>query len=901
MILRARKRLVAILTTAALVTASLVAAIGAAPAGAVTPGAPYQLVISGIPASTVAGVVMATNPTVTVEDFNGNTVTTDNVSQITLSIPPPNNPGGTLTCTNNTVTASAGVATFLGCKIDKATFPFFHYQLTAEDSSYGLANISGSFDITPGTATQAVFVDPPADSTVSTAIEGAGGNPNPVVAVEDQFGNVATGDVGHSLSMVVIGVNPGPGTLSGCSLGGESSGTFQISGCQIDTAGTGYTLVATVTPALSTSSTAQSTPFNISDGTATQLVFVHQPVGGLPGQPFFAPELAFEDASGRVVTTDPNTATLALVQPVPPLPVPGNLSICTGASNNSNGILYWGPPGCQIDQPGVGYALKATSGALTATSNLFTVGNFHLAFFIQPGNGVANTPLSTQPQIALEDVNNQLVPGLNFSVGLHIKPGTGTPGATLMCHDLGFGVNVSVLANGLADYTQCTIDKPGIGYQLTADYLPAGLSVDSAAFNVIGPATQLVFTTEPSNGTTNSPLSTQPVVSVEDAAGNVITSDNTNTVTLSITSGTPTTGGPGTLCCTTNPVTVTNGVATFAGCTIDTAGTGYKLTATDTVPLTPAVSTTFNITAGTPLPTRIFGADAIATAIAVSQAEFPKTGSASAVVLARSDFFSDGLAGGPLAAAVGGPLLITPGTPLSASLDARVQTEIQRILPTGKTVYILGGPLAVSSNVDATLTGLGYNVVRVQGANEFATAVAIANQLGNPSTVFEATGLFFADALSAVPAVIHTGGAILLTNGTTQAAETLVYLAAHPADTRYAIGGPQAAYGADPGATPVYGQDEYGTSAAVASTFLPKAKIYGVATGLNYPDALAGGVFMATGGRLGPVLLVTTDLPLPVPISGYLATLAIGTPGYIFGGPAAVGADVDAGLQAAVG
>ena len=302
----------------------------------------------------------------------------------------------------------------------------------------------------------------------------------------------------------------------------------------------------------------------------------------------------------------------------------------------------------------------------------------------------------------------------------------------------------------------------------------------------------------------------------------------------------------------------------------------------------------------TPLPSRISGPDAIATSIAVSQAAFP--GSASSVVLARSDFFSDALAGGPLAANVGGPLLITPGTPVSSRLDPRVLAEIQRVLPTGKTVYILGGPAALSPNVDAALTSAGYVVQRVQGANEFATAVAVANQLGNPSTVFEATGLFFADALSAEPAAIHAGGAILLTNGTSQAAETAAYLAAHPPSTRYAIGGPAAAFGADPSATPVYGADEYGTSAAVATTFFPTAKVYGAATGLDFPDALAGGVYMATGGRLGPVLLVNTNTPLPGPISGYLNTLAVGTSGYIFGGPAAVAEpSVDEALQAAVG
>jgi hypothetical protein len=307
------------------------------------------------------------------------------------------------------------------------------------------------------------------------------------------------------------------------------------------------------------------------------------------------------------------------------------------------------------------------------------------------------------------------------------------------------------------------------------------------------------------------------------------------------------------------------------------------------------------ITGPTPLPNQIYGIDPIGTSIAISMAEFPTAGTAGAVVLVRDDFFSDGLAGGPLAAAVNGPLLLTEGAGESANLDPRTQAEIQRVLPIGGTVYVLGGDLALSANIDTTLVGLGDKVVREAGSDEFATAVDIANQLGNPSTIFEATGLSFYDALSAVPAAIKSGAAILLTNGSAQAPETATYLAAHTGDTRYAIGGPLAAYGADPSATPIYGQDLFNTSAAVATQFFPNASIFGAATAADFPDALGGGVFMATGGRMGPLLLVNQNTPLPVEIIPYLASLAVGSQGYVFGGPLAVSAAVLAALQAAVG
>jgi hypothetical protein len=225
-----------------------------------------------------------------------------------------------------------------------------------------------------------------------------------------------------------------------------------------------------------------------------------------------------------------------------------------------------------------------------------------------------------------------------------------------------------------------------------------------------------------------------------------------------------------------------------------------------------------------------------------------------------------------------------------------VQAEIQRVLPTGGTVYILGGTQALSPDIDTTLQAMGYVTERVAGADEYGTAVAIAQLLNNPTTIFEATGLSFQDALSAVPAAIATHGAILLTDGSTQSAATGLYLYAHLSDTRYAIGGTQAAAGADPGAIAVFGADLYGTSAAVATTFFPDATTFGAATGLDFPDALGGGVFMATSGRLGPMLLVAPSLPLPPDIQTYIESDPDLKSGYVFGGSDAVGNDVAAAL-----
>ena len=86
-------------------------------------------------------------------------------------------------------------------------------------------------------------------------------------------------------------------------------------------------------------------------------------------------------------------------------------------------------------------------------------------------------------------------------------------------------------------------------------------------FNItVGTATQLAFTTEPGGGAPGAVWATQPVVAVEDAGGNTVTSSAVS-IRLAITAGTGTTGA--TLTCTANPKNATAGVDAFAGCKIN--------------------------------------------------------------------------------------------------------------------------------------------------------------------------------------------------------------------------------------------------------------------------------------------------------------------------------------------
>jgi hypothetical protein len=302
-------------------------------------------------------------------------------------------------------------------------------------------------------------------------------------------------------------------------------------------------------------------------------------------------------------------------------------------------------------------------------------------------------------------------------------------------------------------------------------------------------------------------------------------------------------------------------------------------------PAPPACRPTGGVASPPGLVTRLSGIDRDATAVSASRVSFPAARSAGAVVLASNAGFPDALAGTPLAVASDGPLLLTPPD----GLDPAVAAEITRVLPPGDPVYLLGGDAALSADVATQVGALGDVVERLAGANRFATAVAVAAALGDPSPVLEATGTDFPDALSAGAAAARDGGVVLLTEGRIQSPETAAYLLAHPVSERYAIGHPAAV--ADPGAIEISGGDRYDTAVHVAEQLLHTPDAVAFASGLSFADALAGGA--AIGGADGAVVLVPSCGALPSSVSDYLGEVGGAVVGArLYGGRRAVGDDV---------
>ena len=282
---------------------------------------------------------------------------------------------------------------------------------------------------------------------------------------------------------------------------------------------------------------------------------------------------------------------------------------------------------------------------------------------------------------------------------------------------------------------------------------------------------------------------------------------------------------------------------------------------------------------------RVQGRERTETAAQLAEELYPQPRTAKVVVLARSDVYADGLTGSPLAGTLDGPVLLTEPEQLSA---ATVQ-ELRRVLAADGTVYVLGGPRAVSPEVAAEVAGMGYRVTRIGGVDRYDTATLIADRIGAATTVDEvylATGVDFPDALSAASAAEVTGGVVLLTRGARMPGVTDAWLAAHDAPPVTAVGGAAAA--ASPRATRIVGSDRYSTAAKVAKTVLPTADGVVMVTGADFPDGLAGASYAARNAW--PMLLVDPRATALTPGQDeYLGQLRGGVKDLVaIGGPSAL-------------
>jgi len=180
-----------------------------------TPGAPNQLVIHTQPSATAkAGQAFATQPVIYEEDQHGNLETSDNSTQVTVSLESGSGPlEETLT-----VTVSGGIATFTNLADNTAgTISLLFTSVPVRSPA-----ISGNIAISPATPNQLVIHTQPS----ATAKTGQAFATQPVIYEEDQYGNLETGDNSTQVTASLrTGVGPLQGTTTVTVVGGIATFT----------------------------------------------------------------------------------------------------------------------------------------------------------------------------------------------------------------------------------------------------------------------------------------------------------------------------------------------------------------------------------------------------------------------------------------------------------------------------------------------------------------------------------------------------------------------------------------------------------------------------------------------------------------------------------------------------
>ena len=176
----------------------------------------------------------------------------------------------------------------------------------------------------------------------------------------------------------------------------------------------------------------------------------------------------------------------------------------------------------------VASTLVGTSFLVGLATTASAAGTYHLVVTTQPSttdvNGVA---LSVQPVVSVEDSSNNVV-----------TTDTTTVTATVSSGGTAFVTNgIKQAVSGVATFTGLALNATDGAQTLTFSDASYQSATSATITMSVGAATKLALTTAPATGDVNTfALAPQPVVSVEDSGGNVVTTD-TSTVTASFLTG----------------------------------------------------------------------------------------------------------------------------------------------------------------------------------------------------------------------------------------------------------------------------------------------------------------------------------------------------------------------------
>uniref|UniRef100_UPI0023ECB8DC beta strand repeat-containing protein n=1 Tax=Daejeonella sp. H1SJ63 TaxID=3034145 RepID=UPI0023ECB8DC len=490
-----------------------------------------RLVITGNSTQTAGA---AQNITITAKDDAGNTVTgytgdkSLTFSGANSSLSPVNAPtvsdktGIAVNFgTGTTITFTNGVATVSGS--NNGVLKLYKAEAAVIAVTDGTISSTGadrlSVTVSAG-AFNKMTVSLASPQINSTAFTGTN-----ILTALDAYGNTVTSFDASSNNITVT--SSLSGSISGLSNGDKLNNIADFSNgianltTKLTFTGTAGTGTFTFTPASGTAVT--SSNVTVTAGSPAQLTITTQPVGGASGAVLSTqPVIAIRDAQGNLTGSTASVSVAIKTGTGGTLGGTTSVTAVAGTATFTNLTL--------AGTVGENYTLEFSSGSLVAvvsTNVTVSAGTpTQLVITTQPVGGASGAVLSTQPVIAIRDAQGNLT-GSTASVSVAIKTGTGGT--------LGGTTSVTAVA-GTATFTNLTLAGT-VGENYTLEFTSTGLTaVTSSNVTVTaGSPSQLTITTQPVGGVSGALLTTQPVIAIRDAQGNL--TGSTASVSVSIKSG----------------------------------------------------------------------------------------------------------------------------------------------------------------------------------------------------------------------------------------------------------------------------------------------------------------------------------------------------------------------------
>jgi sugar lactone lactonase YvrE len=648
--------------------------------GTGTTGPAAQVVVSGIATTIVAGGNPG-NYTATIEDANGNVVTSSSAS-VTATITGPQSYNQVIPGTAASGVATINLSAFYGTAAG---------NYTIITSSSGLSQSVNNLAVTSGAATHLLVSGLP--STIA-----AGGNLGTETAtLEDVYNNVVTGS-----SASVTATITGPSYGSNLTISASSGvAILNLTGLPLDASGA-YTVVTS-----SSGATSANNNVTVTSGAAVKVVSNGvSPTLGAGGN-LGTITASIEDAHGNVVTASSASITATITGP-------GNY-LHQVTAQAANGTVA-------LDLSSLAITVAGSYTVLTSSSGL------------TPANNSVTVTAGAATQIVTSGVSSTLNAGGNLAtIFAHIEDAYGNV-------ETSSSASVTATVTGPGAYSNAVTSTASAGVaslNLTSPLNTAGAytvttssnGVTSATNNVtvtVGAATQLAVTGVATTIAAGGNLGTI-TASIEDAHGNVVTTSSAS-VMATIT-------GPGGFS-QGHLVSASNGVASLdmspivptvsGNYTVTTTSTGLT-SATNYFAVTPGTLTHLVVTG---LPSSIVAGGNVGTETAIVEDSYGN------VVFSYS---------GTMTATIVGPgSYLHQATAPAASGEANVNLGAFALDTAGSYAVATGtsgnGPPAASYNVTvtpATATHLavsGVPATAMAGGNLGTATVSIEDAYGNVVT-----------------------------------------------------------------------------------------------------------------------------------------------------------------------